>query len=74
MKSLSRAPTGKPIYTEVVAVNNISLARITEHMLDEIRGAIIKDDTLKVHGDMILRGWPNEKQHVPEVILPYFSF
>ena len=23
---------------------------------------------------MILRGWPNEKQHVPEVILPYFSF
>ena len=23
---------------------------------------------------MILRGWPNEKQHVPEVILSYFSF
>ena len=72
--TLSRAPTGKPIYTEVVAVNNISLTRIKEDKLDEIRGATLKDDTLKVLGDMILRGWPNEKQHVPEVILPYFSF
>ena len=72
--TLSRAPTGKPIYTEVVAVNNISLTRINEDKLDEIRGATLKDDTLKVLGDMILRGWPNEKQHVPEVILPYISF
>ena len=43
---LSRAPTGKPIYT------------------DEIRGGTLKDDTLKVLGDMILHGWPNEKKHV----------
>ena len=72
--TLSRSPTGKPIYTEVVEVNNISLTRIKEDKLDEIRGATLKDDTLKVLGDMILRGCPNEKQHVPEVILPYFSF
>ena len=72
--TLSRAPTGKPIYTWVVAVSNISLTRIKEDKLDEIRGATLKDDTLKVLGDMILRGWSIEKQHVPEVILPYFSF
>ena len=54
--TLSRAPTGKPIYTEVVAVNNISLTCIKEDKLDEIRGATLEDDTLKVLGDMILRG------------------
>ena len=72
--TLPRAPISKPIYTEVVAVNTISLTCIQEDKLDEIRGATLKDDTLKVLGDMIFRGWPNEKQHVPEVILPYFSF
>ena len=72
--TLSRSPTGKSIYTGVVAVNNISLTRIKEDKFDEIRGATLKDDSLKVLGDMILSGWPNEKQHVPEVILQYFSF
>ena len=72
--TLSRAPTGKPIYTEVVTLNNISLTRTKEDKLDEIRGATLKYETLKVLGVMILRGWPDEKQHVPEVILPYFSF
>ena len=72
--TLSRALTCKPIYTKIVAVNNISLTRIKEDKRDEIRGATLKDDTLKVLGHMILCGWPNEKQHVPEVILLYFSF
>ena len=49
--TLSRAPNGKPIYTEVVAVNNTTL----------------KDDTLKVLGDVIPHGWPNEKQHVQKL-------
>ena len=60
--NLSRTPTSKPIYTEVVAMNNIK-----EDTLDEIRGATLKDDILKILGDMILRRWPNEKQHVPEM-------
>ena len=72
--TLSRAPTCKPIYTEVVAANNISITSIKEDKLDETRGATLKDDTLKVLGDMILSGWLNEKQHVPEILLPYFRF
>ena len=56
------------------AFRPISLTHMKEDKLDEIRDATLKDDTLKVLGDMILRVWPDEKQHVPEVILPYFSF
>ena len=41
-------------------MNNISLTHIKYDKLDDIRGDTLKDDTLKVIGDMILRGWPNE--------------
>ena len=72
--TLSRAPTGKPTATEVVSINNIHLTSIKEDKLDEIRGATLNDATLKLLGEVILRGWPNDKQHVSETILPYYSF
>ena len=44
-----------------------------EH-LNEIRGATAMDEDLRTLGEVILKGWPDDRKQVPQQLRPYFHF
>lgn len=70
--ALSRAPTEKPTQEEMVG--NITIQKLKDHRLDQIRGATARDDAMTSLGNVIMAGWPNDKTGLPENLIPYFSY
>ena len=71
--TLSRAPVGKPEGEEEV-VHSVTIYPIKDGLMQEIRLATMDDPTLNALGEVIHRGWPNDKKDVPEVLLPFHSY
>lgn len=71
--TLSRAPTGPPAQADL-QVNNLTLTGFEADRLDRIRGATAKDDVLQNLSKVILAGWPDSRQDVQSMVLPYFSY
>ena len=70
--TLSRAPTDKPTQEELV--NNVTIQRLNDGRLNQIRDATAADDTLTTLGRVIMEGWPNLKREIPESLIPYFNY
>ena len=47
---------------------------MTDERLEEIRSSTRDDDVLQQLKEVIQIGWPEEKQELPAVLAPYFSF
>ena len=74
--TLSRAflPTTKNTQGEFERVNAVKLLPMTDERLEEIRTSTRDDDMLQQLKEVIQIGWPEEKQELPAVLAPYFSF
>lgn len=72
--TLSRAPTSSESREESVRVSNVTFSPIKPDRLNNIRTETMKDETLVKLGEVILRGWPDEKSSIPTSVLPYFSY
>ena len=55
-------------------VNSIAVHRIRDAALARIRDATTTDDSLPTLGQMIMNGWPDQKDVIPENIIPYFTY
>ena len=74
--TLSRAflPTTENTQGEFKRVNAVKLLPMTDERLEEIRSSTRDDDVLQQLKEVIQIGWPEEKQELPAVLAPYFSF
>ena len=74
--TLSRAflPTTENTQGEFECVNAVQLLPMTDERLEEIRSSTRDDDVLQQLKEVIQIGWPEEKQELPAVLAPYFSF
>ena len=71
--ALSRAPTAGPTKEEV-EVNNVTLHPMKDERLNQIRNAMVTDTTLLALGEVIMKGWPDCKNDLPESLRAYFSY
>ena len=74
--TLSRAflPTTENTQGEFECVNAAKLLPMIDERLKEIRSSTRYDDVLQQLKEDIQIGWPEEKQELPAVLAPYFSF
>ncbi len=72
--TLSRAPLEDKPTTETVSVNNVSFIPIKDKRLEEIRNATSNDPDLSQLKNAIMKGWPNSKDELSEVLIPYFTY
>ena len=72
--TLSRAPVAEASSHEVETVNNVTLHPMKDYRLEQVRGATTTDEVLMKLGDVIMKGWPNDRSNVPSEILPYFPY
>ena len=74
--TLSRAFLATTLNTqgEFERVNVVKLLPMTEESLEEMRASTHDDKVLQQMKEVIHTGWPEEKQHLPAVLAPYFSF
>ena len=74
--TLSRAflPTTENAQGEFVRVNAVKLLPMTDERLKEMRNSTRDDEVLQQLKEVIQTGWPDEKQQLPAVLTPYFSF
>ena len=52
----------------------IAVAQVTDKRLEEIREKTIYDSTLKQLSDIVLNGWPNERQKCPQEVRDYWNY
>ena len=45
-----------------------------DYRLEQVRGATTTDEIFMKLGDVIMKGWPNDRSNVPSEILPYFPY
>ena len=55
-------------------VNAVKLLPMTDERLEEMRNSTRDDEVLQQLKEVIQTGWPEEKQQLPAVLTPYFSF
>ena len=74
--TLSRAflPTTENAQGEFERVNAVKLLPMTDERLEEIKKSTCNDDVLQELKEVIQTGWPEDKQDLPAVLAPYFSF
>lgn len=74
--TLSRAflPTTENSQGEFERVNAVQLLPMTDERLEELRSSTRDDEVLQKLKEVIQNGWPEEKQELPAVLAPYFSF
>lgn len=74
--TLSRAflPTSENSQGEFELVNAVQLLPMTDGRLEELRSSTRDDEVLQKLKEVIQNGWPEEKQELPAVLAPYFSF
>ena len=70
--ALSRSPLKNN--ENVHLISNKIESSIKDETYDEIRRETEKDEILSDLKEIILKGWPNNKNEVPMKILPYFPF
>ena len=69
---LSRVPVQKSSEEELIHCVNENGLR--DERLQQIRDATATDQSLTILGEIILKGWPNQKDGVPMEALPYFNY
>ena len=52
----------------------VAVAQVTDKRLEEIREKTIYDSTLKQLSDIVLNGWPNERQKCPQEVNDYWNY
>ena len=62
------------VSSEQVYVNNLSFLPFKSYRLDEIRVATERDESLSCLKNTIMKGWPPNKEAVPNSLTPYFSY
>ena len=72
--ALSRSPLPDTPCSEQVSVNNRSFLPIKRDRLDEIRVATERNESLSCLKNTNLKGWPPNKDAVPNSLTPYFSY
>ena len=53
----------------VETVNNVTLHPMKDYRLEQVRGATTTDEVLMKLGDVIMKGWPDDRSNVPSEIL-----
>ena len=71
---LSRSPLNTGTERNDEVVNNLSFSPIPTERLDEIRTETSKDATLQNLKDVIINGWPQHKNKLPDCLQPYFNY
>ena len=71
---LSHSPLPDTPCSEQVYVNNLSFLPIKSDRLDEIRVATERDESMSCLKNTIMKGWPPNKEAVPNSLTPYFSY
>ena len=71
---LSHSPLPDTPCSEQVSVNNLSFPPIKSDRLDEIRVATERDESLSCLKNTIMKGWPLNKEAVPNSLTPYISY
>ena len=61
-------------HEEFEHVNAAKFVPMSDMKKDEIKASTAKDDVLQQLKTVILGGWPNEKEGLPPVLAPYYSF
>ena len=69
---LSRAPVQNPSEEELI--HCVTDNGLRDERLQQIRDATATDQSLTILGEIILKGWPNQKDGVPMEALPYFNY
>ena len=69
--TLSRSPIGKPRKEEVV--RSVKCFPLKNNIMKSIQEATAIDEELHDLGNLIMRGWPNNRKEVPESMLQYFN-
>ena len=72
--ALSRSPLPDTPCSGQVSVNNLSYLPIKSDRLDEIRVATERDESLSCLKNTIMKGWPPNKDAMPNSLTPYFSY
>ena len=74
--TLSRAflPNNDNALGEFEHINAVKLLPMTNKRLEEMRTSTRDDEVLQQLKKVIQTGWPKEKQELPAVLAPYFSF
>lgn len=62
------------VQREFEHVNAVKLLPMTDERLEEMRTSTRNDEVLQQLKEVIQTGWPEEKQELPAVLAPYFSF
>ena len=65
--------TPDPGSVEIEHINIAQFLSISDERLSEIKAETAADETLQLLKETILRGWPDNKQHVPSKVYLYFS-
>ena len=55
-------------------VNAVKLLPMTDERLEEMRTSTPDNEVLQQLKEVIQTGWPEDKQELPAVLAPYFSF
>ena len=74
--TLSKAfpPNNDNAQGEFEHINTVKLLPMTDERLEEMRTSTRDDEVLQQLKEVIQTGWPEEKQELPAVLSPYFSF
>ena len=70
--ALSRAPVQKA--TEEEVIHNVTVHRIKDEHLQQVRNATATDSTLVKLGEIILKGWPDHRADTDVELLPYYNY
>lgn len=71
---LSRAYILDHDFKPMMQLNAVSHLPISKNRLEVLRKATDEDDTMLKLKSVILRGWPDSKQDLPEQLTPYYSY
>ena len=74
--TVSRAflPSTENTQGEFEIINTLKFLPMTEERQEQIRQNTDADEVLQQLKDVIRQGWPEEKQYLPAVLTPYFSY
>jgi hypothetical protein len=63
------------LFDDKIEVNTLNIAsQISDAKLEEFKSATDADPTLQSLKNIVMRGWPEDKQDVPHELTPYFPY
>ena len=57
-----------------MAIHNVTVHRIKDERLQQVRNATATDATLARLGESILKGWPDHRADTDVELLPYYNY